>query len=165
MPGGVGLVQDDIGRLESQIAALGHRVARVDDQVHDHLLDLPGVGLDAAQIGRRRDGQPDVLADQASQHLLKLHDDRVQIQDLGLEDLLPAEGQELPGQRGGPLSGLSDLVDVPAHLVVAGETREQELGVAVDDRQQIVEVVGDAPRQSPDRLDLLGLPQLLLAAA
>jgi hypothetical protein len=32
-------------RRDAQRAAVRHRVARVDDEVHQHLLDLPGVGL------------------------------------------------------------------------------------------------------------------------
>ena len=44
------------------------------------------------------------------------------------------------------------------------EVFEQELAVAGDDRQEVVEVVGDAAGQPADRLQLLGLPELLLEA-
>ena len=39
------------------------------------------------------------------------------------------------------------------------------LGVAADHGQEVVEVVGDAAGEPPDRLELLRLPQLLLELA
>ena len=44
----VGLVELNVTGLDDQLAALGHGVAGVDRQVHDHLLHLAGVGLDRA---------------------------------------------------------------------------------------------------------------------
>jgi hypothetical protein len=38
-------------------------------------------------------------------------------------------------------------------------------GAPGDDGEQIVEVVGDAPREAPDRVHLLRLAELLLEAA
>ena len=48
--------------------------------------------------------------------------------------------------------------------IVRGQLVEQQLGVAVDDREQVVEVVRDAAGQPADRFHLLRLAQLLLAA-
>ena len=43
---------NDIGRdmtgLERKLSAAGHGIAGVDHQIHDDLLDLPGIGADAA---------------------------------------------------------------------------------------------------------------------
>ena len=38
---------------DAQLAAVGHGVAGVDDQVDEHLLDHAGVGLDEAATARR----------------------------------------------------------------------------------------------------------------
>ena len=66
--------------LDDQAAAVGHRVARVDRQVDDHLLELAGVGPDAAESGARgRVSSVDVLADDAPQHPLHVGDQRVQV--------------------------------------------------------------------------------------
>jgi hypothetical protein len=65
---GPGLVEPDRRGAHRHASAHGQRVARVDDQVREHLLDLVAVGADArrnrAQVGH----QLDVLADHAPQH-------------------------------------------------------------------------------------------------
>ena len=78
---------------------------------------------------------------------------------------LAAEGEQLRGQGGGPFTGIAHLSQRLApgrhwRLVV-----EQQRGVAVDHREQVVEVVGDAARQLSDRLHLLRLPDLLAEPA
>ena len=41
---------------------------------------------------------------------------------------------------------------------------QQDIAVADDNGQQVVEIVGDAAGHSADRLHLLGLPQLLFGS-
>jgi hypothetical protein len=84
---------------------------------------------------------------------------------LGLQHLAPAEGQQLAGEPGGPLAGLADLLHVAADGVAAPDLVEQEVAVAQDAGEQVVEVVGDAAGQLAHRLHLLGLAELLLAPA
>ena len=91
-------------RLDREPPAFGHGVTRVDRQVHEDLLDLPGVRLDAAQAGLQGRRQLDVLPDEPPQHLLHVGDDGVEIEDPGLKDLLSAEGEQLPRQARGPLA-------------------------------------------------------------
>ena len=43
------VVELDVARLDGELAAARHRVARVDDEVHDHLLELAGIGQHARQ--------------------------------------------------------------------------------------------------------------------
>jgi hypothetical protein len=57
---GIVVIELDVCRLDGQLAALGHCVARVDCKVHDDLLNLPRIGLDAPEIARREDSQLDV---------------------------------------------------------------------------------------------------------
>jgi hypothetical protein len=56
---------------------------------------------------------------------------------------------------------VKDLFDVGAQRRI-GQRPQQQLGVAADGGEQVVEVVGDADRQPADRLHLLHVPQLLL---
>ena len=75
-----------------------HGVAGVHDEVHDDLFDLSGIGLHAAQPFIERRGEYDVFTDQTVQHLFRVGHKCVEIQDGGLQHLLPAEGQELARQ-------------------------------------------------------------------
>ena len=76
--------------------------------------------------------------------------------------MLPAESQQLPGQRGGFLHGPGDLAGIGGLLAVHRQLLADKTGVAVDGHQDIVEIVGDAARQPAHGLHLLGLAQLLL---
>jgi len=59
----VSLVHVHVGRFDGQPATSGHRVARVDRQVHDDLLELAGVDDRHAQIGSEESGELNVLSD------------------------------------------------------------------------------------------------------
>ena len=154
------LVDVHVRGLDRQLASLRHRVARVDDEVHEHLLDLTWVGLHAPEP-RFEDGDDlDVLADQAAQHLVHFAEDVVQLKNSGLEKLLPAEREQLAGQRAGSVGRLGDLLDVLANAGVSfSETVEGELAVAADRGQQVVEVVSHAAGELADGLHLLCLAQ------
>ncbi len=95
------------------------------------------------------------------QHLRHVAHDPIEIQQARLQDLLPAEGEELAGQARGALRGLLDQGEAGGHRVGGSRALPQQAGAAQDDRQQVVEVVGDAARQEPHRLHLLSLEQLL----
>ena len=107
-------------------------------------------------------GEGDVLADEAAQHRLHAAHDLVQIDDAGLHDLLPAEGEELPGQGGGPVGGLLHQLDVAAKRTLGRELEQQQLAPAGDDGEQVVEVVRDPAGEPPDRFHLLGVTELRL---
>ena len=59
------------------------------------LVDLPGIGLDGPQLRVEPRDQLDVLADHPLQHHLHVGDDLFQVEHLGLQHLLTAEGQQL----------------------------------------------------------------------
>ena len=76
---------------------------------------------------------------------------------LGLQPLLTGEGEQLAGELGSALHGLGGVLHPALDLVpVVGRVADQ-LQVAGDRLQQVVEVVRDAAGQLADRLDLLGL--------
>ncbi len=141
-------------------AAFRHGLVGVDDQVLDHLGDLPGIELPRPQVlgeqtAAARAGAPQHercrLLDQLRQAAGLLHGQPA----LG-------EGDELPGQVAGPQGG-------PLHLLQAGMNFLGGVGVhlgqgdvAHDGGQEVVEVVGDSPGQAAYRLHLLHLLQVLL---
>ena len=103
------------GGGDDELPAARHRVAGVDGQVDQDLLDLAGVGQHRAQPGGQVGGQLHVLAQGAQQQLLDSFDDVVEVQHAGLDDIAAGEGQQLVGEPGGALGGPLDLPDVLAH--------------------------------------------------
>ena len=150
-----------------ELAAVGHRVARVDRQVHDHLLDLAGVGADPAQArapSARTSSMSSPISRAASPPCRATTS--LRSSDARLQHLLAAEGQQLAGQRRPrarrPCGSRSTSGGAGSS---GGERREHELAVAGDHGEQVVEVVGHAAGQPPDGLHLLRLAELLLGVS
>ena len=95
----IGLVQVGVAHLNGETASLRHRIASVDGQVHDDLLDVAGVGLDHPRLGIGHDGPVDVLTDDAAKHLVHVGHHGPQIENFRLQKGLAAEGQELSRVR------------------------------------------------------------------
>ena len=68
----------DVRGLDGQRAALRHRVARVDDEVHQDLAKLLRIGAECAESCRelQRQLQPDLGAQQPAEQILHVGDDR-----------------------------------------------------------------------------------------
>ena len=69
------------------------------------------------------------------------------------------------GEATGTLASFPDLRNILRQWVARAKRLEEELGVSVDDSQEVVEVVGDATRQPADGLHLERLAQLLFTVA
>ena len=145
-----------LGRGNDEPAALGHGVAGVDHEVREHLLQLAGVGLHPQRPGVEGGRKLDVFADQPVQHRVEVADQAVEVEHDRLPHLFAAERQQLAGQGGGAFSGLLDLTAHLTHVVV-GAVAAHEVGVAENDRKQIVKVVSDAAGQPAQGLQLLRL--------
>ena len=61
--------------------------------------------------------QLDVLADEPPQQLLELRDQRVEVDDLRLQHLPPAEREQLPRERRGALAGRLNLQQIRAQRI------------------------------------------------
>ena len=159
----VGIQAHDAG-LERDSPGSDDGVARVDHQVHDHLLQAADVDLHLVRRLRQRQPDLEVLADEAADHRRHPFDDLVDADDGRVNDLLARERQQLLRQRGAAprrLGGALQELDRrrTARLRPPGEIDESQHGC-----QQVVEVVGDAAGQPADALQLLQLPELLLQA-
>ena len=110
-------------------APAGHRVAGVDDQVREHLLDLSRVDLaPGIRSAVRIVTKIDVLADQPSQTSFSMSaHDGVDVQDDRLDDLPPAEGQELARESPRARPAVLDLLDVGAAGRVRARRSRAEL--------------------------------------
>ena len=144
--------------------AVGHRVARVDDEVHDDLLQLSRIGLDRRARRVQLEDQLDPFSEQRAEHGRQVLHDLAHVQDTWLHDLLVAEGQQLPCQGCGEGRGCLDLIDVVAQVGLVGpDLAAREVAVAGDGLQDVVEVVRDTAGKTPDGFHLLCLAQLVLA--
>ncbi len=148
--------------IDLEPAAPRHRVARVDGDVEDHLLELSRVYFHHPRLAFAPNDELDVLAQDALQHGLDVEGEIGNAHELRLHQLLSGEGQELPRQIGGAARRLGHLLDVAPDFVVLGEPRQGEVAVTDDRGEKVVEVVGDAAGQESHRFHLLRLAELLL---
>ena len=129
----------------------------------------PGSASTGHRSAAGRGDQLDVGAERAAQHLLHRADHVVEVQHLRLDHLAAGEGEQLVGQRGGPLGGPLDLPDVLADRrprLGAGRRGQavQLLGderrVVEHHREQVVEVVGHPAGQLLQVVQALALVQV-----
>ena len=160
----IGWAGDRDARDDLDRAASRHRIAGVRDEVDEHLVELGRIGLDRGHVGAEAHPHRDRFAREPSQERHDRLDDRIDVEHTRLEYLPPAEGEQLPGEGAGSLGGIDDGLDVRRAWVFA-KLLEREQRLAVDRRQQVVEVVGDAARELPDRVELLALAKLELLRA
>jgi hypothetical protein len=91
------------------------------------------------------------------------------VDDAGPHHSLPAEGQELAGERGCAVRGLAYRVqaaesggDIELAAVTGRKILAEKLGIAVDGEQHVIEVVRDATGEAADGFELLCLEDLCL---
>ena len=152
-----------VRRGDPQSSAVRHRIARVRREIHQHLIELTGIGLHDVESGVDGDLELDVLANQPRQQRCHGVHDLVEVDGTRLQHLFAAECQELPRQVGGPLARFLDLQHVAPAGMVGVEAVEQQVRVPEDGGEDVVEVVCDAARQPSDRLHLQRLPELHVA--
>src|SRR5581483_1224529 len=154
----------DVRRLDRQLPAIWHRVARVDRQIDDGRLQMVHVRLNLPESGATDGLDLDAFAERALKKFLEATQEAVQVDWLRIESLTPREGEQPAGQRGRAL-GSALCVCQRAMQVGSTEVAAVALGVlqvSQNDHQQIVEVVCNATAQLSDRLELLRCHKLFL---
>jgi len=149
---------------ELELATVGHGVTGVHREIGQHLFNLAAIRQHHDGMRRERRRQLDVLADQPPQHFADVGDHLVQVKHHGLDQLAPGESQELASQSGGTLTRLPNFLQAGQNGRRRRGIGNDQLGLAHDHGEQIVEVVRHPARQPPDRLHLLRLHCLLLDA-
>ena len=114
------------GHGDGQRAAVGHRVARVDGEVDQHLLELRAIGEHGQQAGADGDAQRDALAQRAVEQALEVAQQAADVEHLGLDHLAAAEHEQLARERRGAIGRAPDLLDVVADRVVGGQLARGE---------------------------------------
>ncbi|HEX6905025.1 MAG TPA: hypothetical protein VF154_00320, partial [Terriglobales bacterium] len=141
--------------------AVSHGVARVGGQVHHNLLHLHRVRLDGPQLLAQLQRELNVFPDQAGKGLANVLQHMVEVEHTQNLHLLAAEGEQLAGKVGGPPRRLENFFSVVTQGRIRSEGVHHQLGIAADHHEQVIEVVGHAPRQLADGIHLLYLRQLL----
>ena len=159
---GGAVLRRHVARAQHDAAALAHRVARVDDEIDDDLLELVEVGLDQPEIAPVRDLELDPLADQPPQHHLQFRQHVGELQHLRAQRLAPREREQLTHQTRRAIGVLADLHDVLERGIGRPVVDQQQIRIADDRGQNVVEVMRDAAGELADRLHLLALREILL---
>ena len=157
------IVQPDVLGADPDRAAVGHGVPCVDDKVDQSGFEFGDVDLDRPDVVLHVDGELNGAADAGVENLAHGLDAFAQTDGLRIDVLPPRKGQELAGQRGPPPRGRFDRFNGAPGFFVVGIFL-QDLGAAADHHQKVVEVMGDAAGQLPQRIELLGFGELLLHA-
>ena len=160
----VRLVEGDVAGANREPSALRHRIPGVPAEVQDDLLKLILVGQDGVRVAVEIHDQLDAVADQTRHELQRLGNDRGRVDAHRLQDLLPAEGEELLRERGRMSGRDLDLVEGIEGALVLRRVRKQHR-VAADHREDVVEVVRNAACERPDRFELLRLAELFVEPA
>ena len=122
---------------------------------------MHGIGQDRAHVRLQLGLELHVLAEDAHQQFVHVVDYRVQIDRPGAHHLLAAEREQLLGQGRRPIRRVTNRLGVGAHVAGRGLGVQHQPDVAANDRQQIIEIVGNSSSQIADCLHLLGLTQLV----
>ncbi len=85
-----------------------------------------------------------------------------QVQQFGAQVLLARKRQQLADQTGGAVGVLVDLHQIGIVLIALIVPQQQQVAMARDRGQQVVEIMGDTPGQLADCLHLLALDELRL---
>ena len=84
----VRIVEGRVPRFDRHGPALGHRVSRVDREIHDDLLDLVRIGACGREVVRQDGLELDILGDQRPEHLVEVQHHAVHVDDARLQHLL-----------------------------------------------------------------------------
>jgi len=154
-----GLVEPDVARSDDDLPAVGHGILRVDPQVEQGVFELHRVAVDGVQVRGQSKLRRNRFGDGPGQRLLGLAHHLVEIEGLQAALLAAAENQQLLGERRRPLDGALDLQQPSLLRAVPVSAHHEQLDVARDALQMVVEVVGDPAGKRPDGLHLPGVLQ------
>ena len=155
------VVEPPVPGLDRQAPSVGHRVAGVDSQVQQRILELVRVDQRGPEAARPHRLDGDRGADGSPDQLLHPGHQPIDVGRLGVERLSPREGQQAMGQRSRPLCSSLRRGDVAVDVIhpALDDTSAQQLQAAADAGQEIVEVVRQPARELTHSLHLLRLPQ------
>src|SRR5579859_2480212 len=156
---GLDVAVDD-GR-EAQFSALRHGVFGVEQQVKEDLLELAGIAVDARKLAV----EVHLYSDARGLHLMLDESQGVanDLVEVGVAELGgggAGEVQEAVGDLGGAEGLLGNTLKQRRKPFVAAHLLGEHLGVAADDGERGVDLVGNAGGEQADGGELVGLREL-----
>ena len=138
------------------------RLARVDDEVHQHLPQLAVVAGDRREPRGQVQVELHLLRQREPEQLGGLDDEGVEVDRPEQEPALAGVREQLPRQPAGLGDPADDGGQVVARRVAGGQRRNGQFGVPEYPGEQVVEVVGHAAGQNAERLQALRVLHLPL---
>ena len=135
--------QFDLGRFDRERSALRHGIPRIDDEIDQNLFKLGLVGSELPVRLVELGDEANVLADQAAQQTFQVRDSGIDREDFRVQRLFATECEQLSDQRRGPFPGFQRFFGLSTKGVLRAEFRQEDLTVAHDDGQEIIEVMRD----------------------
>ena len=123
---------------------------------------MPLIDLDQADVLSCDHFERHVRREDPGEHAAERFEARANVERSRRHDVLTGECQQLSGKHRRPIGGRAHLGEPDARLLIQAVLHQQDVGVAADDREQVVEVVCDAAGQASYRLHLLGVVELVL---
>ena len=136
-------------------AAVGHRIARVQRHVQHRRFERRWIHERHARVGDRHGLDANGRAERAAQKPDDALDERVDVDRLRIQEAAPRERQQVAGEVSAVHRRAKDGVDDLVGVRIVRQIRSQQLDVAEDDREDVVEVVRDAAGQLADGFHLL----------
>ena len=142
-------------------AAIGHRIAGIDDEVQEGVLYAAPVEEDEAKAAAQPRFDRNAVRAAMEQQRHGVLNQPVQIARRRIERLLARKSQETLHDTLAAACGPAGIVHEPADRRVRRQVPQRQFDVHRDRGQDVAEVMGDAARQVPDRLQLLRLLELV----
>ncbi len=158
----IGFVEEGVADFYGQLTGAGHRVTGVDREIEDGVFELARIDGSIPQTAGDDRFDFNRLADRPAQKIVHSGKKLAEMHHLRLKRLAAAKRQQLACELSAAADTRERIGDPALRLLVSYDIFCQEIDVAGNDLQQVVEVVGDTAGQLADRLHLLGLLQSLL---
>jgi len=156
---------DGVPSDDFEFPSVGESISGVESEVDEDLFDLGGIDSDQAEVFGEVEFQADFFADEASEEVFDSPDGLIEIEDDGFDSLSASEGEELSGEGGGAVSGILDGFETFLGGGRHPGLGQEHVGVARDDGEEVVEVVGDSSGEESDGFHFLGVLELFLEVA
>ena len=142
-----------------------HGFRRVDDQVHDELLNLDRIGLDERKVRSEFETQVDGSVNRGAQKRREFANDLRQIDVRDDEPAATGIGQHLAGESGGAFARGHDGLDHRSRRIRPIHRVQRKAGISDNAREQIIEIVSHAAGEEAHTFEARSFPQALFNPA
>ena len=103
-----------------------------------------------------------VFAEETQERSLELGDDRIHFEHVRHEGMLATEGEELRGERGCATRGIPNFADVICHCALHAHFVQEQVAIAEDGGEEIIEVVRHAAGELAEGFHFLRARKLVM---